>query len=498
MCNAEAAQAQRPDSGGPPTATKEVLRLEKKLREMQKIEGLVNAGERVDPQQRQKLGRRAEVEAKLAEALRLTACDDTTTVASHDGCASDGSPPTVASHDGCAFQEADERTQVDDAAHRRWDESAREQRQLACPGWQQATAVGGQAALAGGPAPMVQCLVPVQAQQGAQQLFCGAVWACGAWVPQALMSPMGASQAFVVVQQATPQAASGAGPWQAGAAHPRGGAPPQQRHRGCSGRAGDREAAVQQNNCQRLLEGLDAGGPARASALASLLGEVRRLAADPAGCRVVQRALEVADHVSAAELVQDLHGHVRDLISVDFVARELRGCAAETARHRYGCRVVIRLIEHCADTLANAGRAALVEELLAEVAGLCRHALGHHVIKAIVEHAHPVQQQRVLAFLCAGAADKARNHYHCYVVEAALDICAAEHAEPLALALVGSTQANVISLSQARCGCNVLRALLRRPGAASQKARAVLATAAHRLRQSPDGQRLLRDAGLPA
>jgi len=232
---------------------------------------------------------------------------------------------------------------------------------------------------------------------------------------------------------------------------------------------------------------------------------------------VVQRAFEVADLATAAEFVQELHGHVLSLIrsphgnyvvqkvvevlapgQVDFVARELRGCAAETARHRYGCRVVIRLIEHCADTLANAGRAALVEELLAEVAGLCRHALGHHVIKAIVEHAHPVQQQRVLAFLCAGAADKARNHYHCYVVEAALDICAAEHAEPLALALVGSTQANVISLSQARCGCNVLRALLRRPGAASQKARAVLATAAHRLRQSPDGQRLLRDAGLPA
>jgi len=230
---------------------------------------------------------------------------------------------------------------------------------------------------------------------------------------------------------------------------------------------------------------------------------------------VVQRAVEVADRVTAQELVQALHGHVRDLIrspngnyvvqkivevlppgQADFVACELRGCAAEVARHRFGCRVIIRLIEQCPDTLANPLRAALVEELLVDVTDLCRHPFGQYTIKAILGHAHPMQRQRVLAFLCIEAADKAQYRFHSYVVEAALDTSTAEQAESLAHALLGDTTANVILLSQTHWGSNVLRVLLGREDAASQMAFDLLRTAAHQLRQSPGGKRLLKDAGL--
>jgi len=498
---------QRRKGGKPPADTKEVLKLEKKLREMRKIEERVGVGECVDPLQLQKLGRKAEVEAELAEARNIVSCE-TTTVASHDDRASD------------CFLEAVDHAHADEVAQGQRDESARGQWQEACPGWQQAFAMGGQAAMVGGFTPMVQYLMPVPVPEpSGQQVISWSYQtdgACAGWVPQVPMAPLSAGPVLVMLQPATPQADPGAAPQPVGLALPHGSAPcpAQQRHHGGRRRTAARAPIAQQEYFDRVLGDLEAGGAARAAALAGLVGGVRRLAMDGAGCRVVQRALEVADLATAAQLVQDLRGHVLDLVHsphgnyvvqkvvevlppgpADFVARELRGCAAEMARHRFGCRVIIRLMEYCADTLSNEGRAALVEELLAEVGGLCRHSFGHHVVKAVLEHAHPAQRQRVLAFLCAGAADKAQERFHSYVVEAALE---GEEAERLAHALLGDTPENVISLSRTRYGSNIMRLLLRRPGAVSQKALDLLRTAAPRLRQSPGGSRLLRGAGLPA
>jgi hypothetical protein len=489
---------QRSECGVPSADTKEVLKLEKKLREMLKIEERVSAGDRVDPLQLKKLGRKAEVEAELAEARNIVSCE-TTTVASHEGWASDGFQEAAVGH-----------SYADESAHGQRDESVHEQWQEGFHGWQQAFAVDGQAAMMGGVTPVVTCLVPVQVPGQVLMPVAGAGW---------LVPMPGACAGAEWLQPATPQADPEAAPQPVGLALPHGSAPhpAQQRHHGGRRRTADRARSAQQEYFNRVLADLDAGGAACTAALAGLVGGVRRLAMDGAGCHVVQKALEVADLATAAKLVQELHGHVLSLIRsphgnyvvqkivevlppgpADFVARELRGCAAEMARHRFGCRVIIRLMEHCADTLLNEGRAALVQELLAEVGSLCRHSYGHHVVKAILEHAHPVQRQRVLAFLCTGAADKAQERFHSYVVEAVLEAGAAEEVEHLAHALLGDTPADVISLSRTRYGSNILRILLRRQGAVSQKAIDSLRAAAPCLGQSPGGSRLLRDAGLLA
>jgi len=468
MCNAEAARTQRPAGGTPTADSKVVLKLEKKLREMRKIEERVSAREHVDPLQLQKLGRKAAVEAELAEARSIVSCE--TTVESHSGWASDGS------------QEAVGHAQGDETAQGQRDESVREQWQEACPSWQQAFAMGGQEAMVGGFIPMVQDVMPVQVPQPSGQPVTSWSYptdvACAGWMPQAPV--------VVMFQPAITQADLEAGLQPVGPALPHVSVPcPAQlnHHRGRR-RTADRAAIAQQEYFDRVREDLEAGGAARAAALRGLVGGVLRLATDGAGCHVVQLALEVADLATQALLVQELHGHVLDLIRsphgnyvvqkvievlpptpADFVLRELRGCTAKVARHRFGCRVIIRLVEHCGDTLSNEGRAALMEELLAEVGSLCRHPFGFHVVKAILEHAHPAQRQRVIAFLCVDAADKAQGgfkRFESYVVEAALEAGTAEDAEHLARALFGDTPANAISLSQTRYGSNILRLLERR------------------------------------
>merc|ERR1712151_274397 len=138
-----------------------------------------------------------------------------------------------------------------------------------------------------------------------------------------------------------------------------------------------------------LLSKLKAGGSDAAAALSEIRGSVRRLAFDRGGCRVVQLALEMASHQERAELVAELHGYVRRAITSphanyviqkiievmplplsSFIISELCGHGSEVSRHRYGCRIICRLVEHLG---SYAKTVDLIEEILKDAGELCRH-----------------------------------------------------------------------------------------------------------------------------
>ncbi|CAK9110179.1 mRNA-binding protein puf3 (Pumilio homology domain family member 3) [Durusdinium trenchii] len=109
---------------------------------------------------------------------------------------------------------------------------------------------------------------------------------------------------------------------------------------------------------------------------------------DHATEKMIQKnAIERTGSRTAVELAQELKGHILDLavcphgnyvvqkvvshLSVaasHFVLEELRGHAARTAKHRFACRILCRLLEFCGSASAE-----LVEELLQEI---CRCPTG--------------------------------------------------------------------------------------------------------------------------
>merc|ERR1719284_624344 len=112
-----------------------------------------------------------------------------------------------------------------------------------------------------------------------------------------------------------------------------------------------------------MIQHLKAGGDQMQRVVARIVGSVLRMAFEPYGCRVVQLALEVASAADKDAIVSELHGHVREAMlsphanfviqkvvealpvaSVSFVAKELATHAAEAARHRFGCRILCRLV----------------------------------------------------------------------------------------------------------------------------------------------------------
>eukprot|EP00931_Biecheleriopsis_adriatica_P012475 TRINITY_DN11362_c0_g1_i1.p1 TRINITY_DN11362_c0_g1~~TRINITY_DN11362_c0_g1_i1.p1 ORF type:complete len:392 (+),score=92.85 TRINITY_DN11362_c0_g1_i1:84-1259(+) len=171
--------------------------------------------------------------------------------------------------------------------------------------------------------------------------------------------------------------------------------------------------------------------------LRSLQGQVLRMALDARGCRVIQRALELADDQSQVALARELHGHVCEALesphanhvlqraielmrptSVHFVLIELQawGRPAALARHRYGCRVLERLIEHF--PMKSLG--VFLDEILAESHELSRHVYGNFVVQHVVEHGDQNHRRQIVEMLLKDLMGAALDQHACSVLDKAL------------------------------------------------------------------------------
>jgi len=160
------------------------------------------------------------------------------------------------------------------------------------------------------------------------------------------------------------------------------------------------------------------------------------------GTRVVQKALEVAPPKVRQSLVGVLQPHVVKLYecpngnhvltrmievlpatSLGFVIQHIleRGPTA-VARHRFGCRVLERLIEHCSDADVDGVLRALTEDAEA----LWRHPYGNFVMQHLLEFGLPHRRAAVLRRVLNNMPQLAMHRTASHVVQKALDRCELE------------------------------------------------------------------------
>lgn len=264
-----------------------------------------------------------------------------------------------------------------------------------------------------------------------------------------------------------------------------------------------------QADCAALTKGLQAGGEARSLVLAAVRGSVLQKAFEPQGCRLVQDALWMADRQTALALVEELHGSVRSAIQSPyanfviqkvievmptshfrFILEELRGDAPATARHRYGCRILCRLLEYAP---SEDGLMVLIDEILAEAGVLCFHFFGHHVLQHILEHGSEEQRHRVTMAICANMRRCAQDPHGSFLVEAAMRHCSFDDHRALARCLLGDDPERFLTLTSSRFGSHVVRAFLRLPCDASQQAYSLLREHAAQLASTKFGRHVLED-----
>jgi len=215
--------------------------------------------------------------------------------------------------------------------------------------------------------------------------------------------------------------------------------------------------------------------------VASVQGSVLPLTFEAEGCRAVQLALEVAETTAGAELAAELHGNVLEAIQSPhgnyviqkiievmpaaqaiFIVEELMGKAVVMARHRYGCRILCRLVEQFAHEPAVE---ALMEELLAEASDLCRHSFAHHVLQCILEYSPSDQQQKIVDALSSELHRNVRSRNATFVIQKVLTYSSAPELDGLVAALLRGGTAGQTCLARNRAAPRVAKALSELPEA---------------------------------
>merc|ERR1712217_385112 len=176
--------------------------------------------------------------------------------------------------------------------------------------------------------------------------------------------------------------------------------------------------------------------------------------------------------------------------STNFIPRELLGVGKEVARHRFGCRILCRLLEH--GSLEEASKNALLEEVLADTRDLSLHAYGNFVIRHCLEFGHSWHRHSIATALCAtNLVETAKDQNGSYVVESAVEFCDMTDKESIAAALLSNPD-QLYSLATDNYGRHAIKALLRTSGAWQEQIAVILRPSMQALKGSRQGKPVLQ------
>jgi len=258
----------------------------------------------------------------------------------------------------------------------------------------------------------------------------------------------------------------------------------------------------------KLMEQLEMGGQECAEALAEMQGHVAQLAFESVGCRVVQEALRVADKQTVVSMIAELTGNVKKATGsphanyviqkivellppsqAEFIVNELCDCVVEVASHRYGCRIICRLLEHSA---AAPSTGKLLDNMLRSAKSLCCNVYGHYVILLLLEHGIKVHRQAVVAAVCGDAYKMAKNRHASHIMIMILTSGEMEQKQAVIDAMVADGEC-LLQAALDKHAWMVVRAVCRLPGSHLQKVQSQLDLGKEALMQSKYGIRVLQE-----
>jgi hypothetical protein len=187
----------------------------------------------------------------------------------------------------------------------------------------------------------------------------------------------------------------------------------------------------------------------------SIQGKVWRLATNSSGCRQIQQILEDAESDSLRALIAyELRGHVWDAIwsphanhviqkcistlrpcdsqfIIDEILQEGPGAVATVAAHKYGCRILQRLLEHFPSDRLH----MLFEDVFCNVVALSKDTYGTFLIQHLLEYGDSSNVSKVLQILTMHVSSVAFDPHGVTVLGKALTHASTEARESLANAL---------------------------------------------------------------
>eukprot|EP00746_Dinoflagellata_sp_MGD_P000997 gnl/MRDRNA2_/MRDRNA2_101857_c0_seq1.p1 gnl/MRDRNA2_/MRDRNA2_101857_c0~~gnl/MRDRNA2_/MRDRNA2_101857_c0_seq1.p1 ORF type:complete len:503 (+),score=85.87 gnl/MRDRNA2_/MRDRNA2_101857_c0_seq1:71-1579(+) len=201
------------------------------------------------------------------------------------------------------------------------------------------------------------------------------------------------------------------------------------------------------------------------------------LALSANGTRVIQKAFEMTGGESQINLSRCLHGRVRNLLDshhgnyvlqkmvemmpahgVHFIIHELSsfsGGWAAVVKHRFGCRVVQRLLEHCDSDLT----APIIAAVVVDVEAFSKHPFANYVVQHILEYSPAGRNRIVPALIQAGVPTLAQHRVASNIVERAFEHGGTECQIALAEAVLSTPNA-IVEMACSRYGSFTVRRML--------------------------------------
>ncbi|KAK1373718.1 Pumilio-like 2 [Heracleum sosnowskyi] len=201
------------------------------------------------------------------------------------------------------------------------------------------------------------------------------------------------------------------------------------------------------------------GMPAQRRELATkLIGQVLTLSLQMYGCRVIQKAIEVVDLDQKIEMVTELDGHVMRCVRdqngnhviqkciecipeehIQFIISTFFEQVVTLSTHPYGCRVIQRVLEHCADAKTQS---KVMDEILGCVSMLAQDQYGNYVIQHVLEHGKPHERSTIIQELAGKIVQMSQQKFASNVVEKCLAFGDPSQRELLVREMLGTTDEN--------------------------------------------------------
>eukprot|EP00930_Biecheleria_cincta_P002106 TRINITY_DN103151_c0_g1_i1.p1 TRINITY_DN103151_c0_g1~~TRINITY_DN103151_c0_g1_i1.p1 ORF type:complete len:296 (-),score=43.64 TRINITY_DN103151_c0_g1_i1:237-1124(-) len=147
----------------------------------------------------------------------------------------------------------------------------------------------------------------------------------------------------------------------------------------------------------------------------TIRGRIWELSRQFVGCREVQCALDgCQDRAEKAQLALELRGHVLEAVACPYANHVLQKCinslrpsdlqfiidelasfpnaVEQTAMHKYGCRIIQRLLENCPPSQVE----GMANELVSKAELLVQHAYGNYVVQSLLQHGTNLIKHRLV------------------------------------------------------------------------------------------------------
>jgi len=203
------------------------------------------------------------------------------------------------------------------------------------------------------------------------------------------------------------------------------------------------------------------------------------LAITKRGCRIVQKAIDVGSPAYQQQLVKQLTGRVMEALQsphanyvlqkfietippehMEFVLTELQEEQEESllalARHRFGCRILQRVMEQFSSEQAE----PMIDKILTDIASLSRHQYGNFVVQHILQNGLPSQRHAIAVVVGEDIIRLSKHRIASHVVSSAMINCPTEDVERLTQLLL-SDAGQLTEVSRRQYGSFVVREVKR-------------------------------------